>query len=500
MDDGMWIYGAARGRGPVHSATVHVAPDGSVELGFAAPGPAGTATVAFPDGSSWTVDEADPSSLVAIHLPDASDRAWALVRHLLGPDAEELQAMAEFADGGAGSGSASALAPDRLPRNPRGWSSDPYDSSARAGALVVVADVATSRTEPPLVRIAGAVTLSGQSGGGPESQVFGPLSGPALRMAERLSELVRPDDVDALGADLRLELAGAIDRAIGSESSTRPGLDRLADRLRGDRLAPGSPDPAAAASEQPVAAMIDSMAQVSGPAESSHAALAVDDRVGDRWPRIQHADLLVESADGTQRTHPVRVEWVEDLRLRVHLPEDLDVSWVGVLRASDLLQLALAPVAEAAGADDDLTGEGRDGAGRDGAGRDGGGRAEAPGPSGRSADAVVPSGYSVADLALVVRPEGSPRAAAPAGELFRDAVDAGRQAARLTRAVLDGSTDGWPDELAAAWSECADAWGAIGDASRRKLASMYASGVRRAAVGAELGLPDRVALELVRWG
>jgi hypothetical protein len=87
-----------------------------------------------------------------------------------------------------------------------------------------------------------------------------------------------------------------------------------------------------------------------------------------------------------------------------------------------------------------------------------------------------------------------------ASERFREAVESGRSAARLTRAALSEQPGEWPPEVESAWSECARAWGAVGDPTRRKLASMYASGIRRAVVDPRLGLPDRVALDLVNWG
>lgn len=481
MDDGRWIYDPRRGQARARSAEVHVAPDGSVDLDFDVPGPAGTAVVAFPDGSSWTVDEADPSRLVAIHLPDRTDRAWRLVRRLLGPGADELQARAEFGDDDRPRRQSVDQVNRGAFRSPGGRAFGPMELAALAGALVVSADVSASRSEPLLVRIAASVTLAGQLRFVPELDVFDPVGGPALDVADRLAAQVRTEQLD----DLRDDVRGELSRAIGLVAGDRPNLRRLAEQLLDGPGVDDAIGPDGGSDHFAVAAM---------PARAEHPEAFDDwDRSGDlaaavsvdsEWPQVLTTDLLVEQPDGSQVAHTVTVEWVEDLLLRIAVPDTIDVEWIGVLRASDLLRMAFAPVTEST----EL---------RVGAGRSNG--------TSRSADLVVPSGYSVSDLRLVAASSSSSAgwgsATQPsASERFREAVESGRSAARLTRAALSEQPGEWPPEVESAWSECARAWGAVGDPTRRKLASMYASGIRRAVVDPRLGLPDRVALDLVNWG
>ncbi|MBU6215657.1 MAG: hypothetical protein KGR17_03555 [Acidobacteria bacterium] len=484
MDEGSWIYDPGVGQARSRAAEVHVAPDGSVDLDFDVPGPAGTAVVSFPDGSSWTVDEADPSRLVAIHLPDRTDRAWRIVRRLLGPGADELQARAEFGDDDAPRRRSADRTPPRPYRTPVRRSGGPMELAALAGAMVVSADVSASRSEPLLVRIAAAVTLAGQLRFVPELDVFDPVDGPALDMAEGLAPLVRPEQLDLLREDVREELSVAITRVAGD----RPNLGNLARRLLDGTGVDDAIGPESGSDQFAVAAMMADFPESDFPAfeyRDGFPDLAAAVRAGSEWPRVQTAELLVEQPDGSQEAHAVSVEWVEDLLLRVAVPASVDVEWIGVLRASDLLQMAFAPVAESTGL------------------------RLAPGaPDGgsRSAAIVVPSGYSVSDLRFVAGSAGSSAGssvdgtAASAAERFREAVESGRSAAQLTRAALSEQPGEWPPEVESAWEECARAWGAADDPSRRKLASMYASGIRRAIVDPRLGLPDRVALDLINWG
>jgi hypothetical protein len=478
VDDGSWIYDTGGRQAWARTAEVHVAPDGSVDLDFDVPGPAGTAAVDFPDGTSWTVDEADPSRLVSIHLPDRTDRAWRLVRRLLGPEADQLQARAEFGDDDQPRRRSFDQPSLGALRTPVRWSRNPMELSAVAGAMVVAADVSASRSEPPLVRIAAAVTLAGQPRFVPGLDVFDPLRESALDVAEQLAPLMRAEQLDLLRDDVREELS----RAIGIVAGHRPNLRHLAERLLAGpgvdqdfgserNLAPAMAGPPA----DLLSAPIDDSDRF-GPQASA--------AIGSEWPRVQTTDLLVEQADGTQEAHTVAVEWVEDLLLRVAVPDTVEVEWIAALRASDLLRMAFAPVTSSA----DL---------RLNSGQAGG--------TARSADLVVPSGYSISDLRFVASSTGSPAgwgsATRPsASERFREAVESGRTAARMTRAALSERSGEWPPELESAWSECARAWRDAGDPSRSKLASMYASGIRRAVVDPQLGLPDSVALDLVNWG
>jgi len=509
---------------------VDVRPDGAVDVVFAAPGPAGSALLEYPDGSAWEVDWAQPWIPVSIRLPrdlvQLPDAATAMSRHplvggLVGADGALFLAerIARALAQAHGPSPDSSLGTDGIPQDsgillagsersgPGGdsagaarrrrdsWSSRgvprPADPDT-LGVAVVAGDTAFDPVQPALVRVAAVVTALRE---GRSSEVLEPLVPALVELLEAVAGRVTEPEVALVDLDTRLELAKALSVVDSSSPVGSRAVSSLR-RLLGDRSITGPPttdpstsdrsttDPSARGDHdvglEPAASMWNSPSPA--PAFADDEGLDAPDVPGaDGWRRYGPADqdrrvariaahrLLSPSAAGAPGTPGAG-------GATVHVVQIDDLLW------SARLEGPLDPSDPGGGT---VTG-GRDRTtGRGDTDLQDGERQwlrvlraddlltlafvpiERVVPASAVAEFVLPPGYGVDDLRFALDAP-APTRSGDRAERIRAAFDLGRTAARITR------VDGPSPEATEAWEACAQAWSEAGDAARSRLARRMA--------------------------
>lgn len=420
--------------------------DDDVEVGGLIPGPAGLSMVAFPDGSTWSVDYADPTSLISAVLPKDGVADSPLAIALFGPDGALFLAdrdarrsrstppdSNQFAVMDSSGRWRRRAKPRRDRRTTRPARAPGPANFAVAGLLVVTMDDAFDPGVDPLVRIAAAAEFLRVLPNMPVGPLFNPMADESRSLIDHLVATHLDDltqDIDDLSEYSLNELhhllasTGSVDGGSVSLSMERF-LRSVGARLEEDR----------------------------------------DDAVG-RFPAMAMPNLEcafpVDHA-GIAPPPALQIERLDDLRIQITAPMQVGVAWARVVRRRDLVTLALVPLERWELA---LTGIG-----------------------------VLPFDVGIDDVAVVLQSDrdlaGSLSVADASGAtLVRRAIRFGRAA---TRAARTGDIER-AQEL---WGDCAAAWKQCGDNARVELALDYQNRAlgRLGRLGPPL-LAERVTREL----
>gem|GEM_PF-1615848 len=330
------------------------------------------------------------------------------------------------------------------------------------------------------MQVAAAVSVLGQCSLVEGGHLLDPVLAPLLELADAAATAVSDREIESLDSLTAAEFASAISGVLCSGSVASRALGGLRRRLVADRSAyPGdghsghggldaaslSPVPRGAVAAFPLPYSLDSE---DAPEELQIAALGIDD--GGLYSDVRPGPARVSDWQSEVFGAPpgtiVQVTDVDALLWRVHLNVEpaalgLDAGrqWLRVLRADDLLSMALAPL------DVDRSGT-------------------------VVSEFVLPPGYRFGDLRFVLA-DPAPAVGGDRVDMVRQAFALGREAARLTR--LDGTSA----RATEAWMACAAAWAEAGDEPRALIAESFlgSRGWRRPMV--EATLADRVTHELV---
>ncbi|MFZ4434620.1 MAG: hypothetical protein ACOYOQ_15615 [Microthrixaceae bacterium] len=265
-------------------------------------GPAGASIVELPDGSSWEVDHADPSTLVAIDVPLTDDDLPPLLLAAYGEERAValLEAAASAPDTDEG---------DDVP-DPGTYLSLPQlvpsQAAAEAGGLVQLVDLADDPTIAPLARIAAAAQAVSQVEFTPGGDLIAQL---VPMLIDRAAELTVDVSHDVLPHNSK--------DAYTVESA-----------LRSLRAAAGTPR----------VEFEDLTERIGLGIGRRH----LDARPGPR--RRRAIDAFARPEHAGDATEAVRTEWISSSLVRVTAPSSMEERWVRALHVRGLTMIALVPM------------------------------------------------------------------------------------------------------------------------------------------------------------
>ena len=282
------------------SSTVAQVVDGRLRVGGTPFGPAGVSAVELPDGSTWEVDHADPSQLVAVEVDLDGDEPPPLLIAAFGEGrATELFTEAPSAEVDWDVVDADAF----VGSVPPGGMTGP---TTMTGRLVRLADLAADPKINPLASIAATAEFLYAADGTPGGDLIAPLIPALIDRADELAAEVSDQSL-LLGAKVATRVTGAIELLSGADATPRPGLDELVVRIGESRQR------------------------------------RCDDRspTNRRSRRPRRADA---GSSGSEAGDGPQVEWVTGSLVRVTTPPGGGERWVRALHVRGLVLLAQVPL------------------------------------------------------------------------------------------------------------------------------------------------------------